>query len=156
TDVLGDDNVIESLPASAGRLKTVPPRALRAILRASRNLGTTLLRHRMEHVTGYAFAELPCPPPPSLRPASTLLAADPPFPIPCRSAGRPTVLAANGHSIALPHSKTLEEMIRSLNCGAAVSLSRRRGRVSPAVREALRFLLLRGAVEIHDARGSRE
>jgi len=144
---LGAENFIESLPSSAGRLRPAPPRALRALERASGNLAVSLLRRRMEQVTGFAFQHVPLPSAGRrLRPAS-LYVADRAFPIFWRTVGGTAIIAANGRSMALPRSKALRGMIQALNRGGAVSLSRRARAADPQLRKALRFLLFTGAVE---------
>jgi hypothetical protein len=82
---LGAENFIESLPASGTQLEALPPRARRAFARASNNLAMTLLRRRMEQVTGYAFEQIPRPPAGARLRASSIVAADPAFPIVYRS-----------------------------------------------------------------------
>lgn len=149
---LGADNYIESLPSSVGRIEALPSRARRAFARASRNLTLALLRRRMEQITGYAFDHIP--PAPVCRPlrASSIVAADPAFPILCQSVGGTAIVAANGRSIALPRSKAVREMVDALNRGVPVSLSRRTGAINAGTREALRFLLVSGALEMRRAR----
>ena len=151
---LGADNVIESLPASVGQLKAAPPRALRAFERASRNLAVSLMRHRMEQISGCAFAHVPLPSARGRIRASSLYAADRVFPIFWRSVGRVAIIAANGRSIALPRSKTLRRMISALNRGTPVSLSRRTRAANAHLRKALRFLMFTGAVETRGARAA--
>ena len=153
---LGAKNFVESLPSSVEQLEAAPPRALRALARASENLALALLRRRMEQVTGHGFEEIPLPPARGRLRASSVFAADPAFPIFCRSVGGTAIVAANDRSIALPRSKALTEMIDALNRGAPVSLSRRAGTVNPRLREALRFLLFSGAVETRRAGGALE
>jgi hypothetical protein len=153
---LGADNLIEALPSSIGQLRAAPPRALRAFERASRNVAVALLRRRMEQVAGYGFGHLPLPSTRGRLRASSLYAADRAFPILWRAVGGTVIIAANGRSIALPRSKALRGMLGALNRGAAVSLSRRTGAADPHLREALRFLLVTGAVEARPARGARE
>jgi 50S ribosomal protein L16 3-hydroxylase len=148
TRELGSDNFIDSLPSSVDRLRAASPRALRALDRASDNLALALLRRRMEQVTGYAFEHVPQPSAPSRVRASSYYAADPAFPIFCRSVGDTTIVAANGRSIALPRSKAVREAIDSLNRGTPISLSQRTGATHADVREALRFLLVSGGVEL--------
>jgi len=146
-DTLGADNFVESLPSSAAKLGGLRPRARRAFARASRNLTTTLLRHRMEHVTGYGFAHLPSPPANGRLRASRDVAVDPAFPIFYRSVGNTAIVAANGRSIALPRSKALRRTIDTLNRGDRVSLSKLAGAEAEGLRKALRFLVVSGAVE---------
>jgi hypothetical protein len=155
TRELGEANFIESLPASGAQLEALPPRARRALTRATGNLATTLLRRRMEQLTGYAFEHIPRPPD-RVRPrASSIVAADPAFPILYRSVGGTAIIAANGRSIALPRSKALQGMIDTLNRGAHFSLSQRTG-AAPHLREARRFLLVSGAVETRRTGAARE
>jgi hypothetical protein len=153
---LGAKNFVESLPSSVEQLEAAPPGALRALARASDNLALALLRRRMEQVTGHAFEEIPLPPARGRLRASSVFTADPAFPIFCRSVGGTAIVAANGRSIALPRSKALREMIDALNRGAPVSLSQRTGAVNAHLREALRFLLVSGAVETRRAGGALE
>jgi 50S ribosomal protein L16 3-hydroxylase len=153
---LGAENFVESLPSSVEQLEAAPPRALRAFARASEHLAVALLRRRMEQVSGHAFDQIPLPPASGRRRASSIVAADPAFPIFCRSVGGTAIVAANGRSIALPRSKALRGMIDALNRGAPVSLPQRTGAVNPHQREAVRFLLFSGAVETRRARGTLE
>jgi hypothetical protein len=153
---LGPDAFVDSLPSSVGRLKATPPRALRVFERASRNLAVTLLRRRMEQVTGYAFEHVPLPAARGRFRASGLYVADRAFPIVWRSIGGTAIIAANGRSIALPRSKTLRRMIDALNRGAPVSLSRRTDAADPYLREVLRFLVFTGAIETRRARVAHE
>jgi len=146
TRELGADNFIDWLPTSVDRLRAASPRALRALDRVSGNLAQALLRRRMEQVTGYGFEHVPQPSTPAPFRASSFYAADPTFPIFCRSIGDITIVAANGRSITLPRSKALRETIDSLNRGTAISLSQRTGTGHADVREALRFLLVSGGV----------
>jgi hypothetical protein len=148
---LGDERFIGSLPTLVERLEAASPRALRAFARASEHLPVALLRRRMEQVTGYAFEELPVPPARGRLRTSSIVAAEPGFPIFCRSVGRSTIIAANGRSITLPRSKDLQGLIDALNSGVPVSLATQTGGVTPRLREALRFLLLSGAVETRRA-----
>lgn len=147
TRELGADNFIDSLPSSVDRLRAASARALRALDRVSSNLAQALLRRRMEQVTGYAFEHVPQPPAPGRLRASSCYAADPAFPIFCRSVGDTTIVAANGRSIALPRSKAVHQAVDSLNRGTLMSLSQRTGAPGSDVREALRFLLVSGGVE---------
>ena len=153
---LGEDDVIESLPSSVDQLEAAPPRALRALDRASNNLARALLRRRMEQVTGYAFEHVPLPSARGRLRASSTYAADPVFPIFCRSVGGTAIVAANGRSIVLPRSQALQGMIGALNRGDPVSLSRRTDAGSPRLWEALRFLLGSGAVQTRRARSARQ
>lgn len=153
TRELGADNFIDSLASSVERLRAASPRALRALDRASGNLAQALLRRRMEQVTGYAFEHVPQPSAPRRLRASSLYAADPAFPIVCRSVGDTAIVAANGRSTVLPRSKAVQQMIDSLNRGTPISLSHANGAARSDAREALRFLLVSGAVEPSRARG---
>lgn len=153
---LGAENFVESLPCSVEQLEAAPPRALRAFARASENLALALLRRRMEQVTGHAFDQIPLPPARGRLRASSIVAADPVFPIFCRSVGATAIVAANGRSIALPRSKALRGMIDALNRGTPISLSQQTAAVNPHLREALRFLLFSGAVETRRAGGALE
>jgi hypothetical protein len=154
TRALGADNVAGPLPFSLGQIDAVPQRALRAFSRAADNLSVTMLRRRMEHVTAHAFAHLPQPPDCGRLRTSSSVAADPASAIFYRSDGRTAIIAANGRSIVLPGSKRLKQMIQALNRGAHVSLSdAAQGRVNGHLRDALRFLLSCGAVEIRRGRG---
>jgi 50S ribosomal protein L16 3-hydroxylase len=145
------DNFVDSLPASVERLEPPPPHALRAFARASANLATAVLRRRMEHITAHAFAHIPLPPRRRRLRVSSIVAADPAFPIFYRSLGRTALVAANGRSIAVPRSKALQSLIASLNRGARVSVSQRTGTVNPDLRKVLRFLMVTGAVDTHRA-----
>jgi hypothetical protein len=149
---LGADNVIESLPSSVEQLEAAPPRALRAIARASENLALALLRRRMEQVTGCAFERIPLPSARRRIRASSTFTSDPAFPIFRRAVGGTAIIAANGRSITLPQSKALEGMIDALNRGASISLSQGRRGVDSQLREAVRFLLFSGAVETRPRR----
>lgn len=147
TRELGADNFIDRLPTSVDRLRAASPRALRALERASGNLALSLLRRRMEQVTGYAFEHVPQPSAPAPFRASSFYSADPAFPIFCRTVGDATIVAANGRSITLPRSQAVREAIDSLNRGTPISLSQSRGSTHSEVRKALRFLLVSGGVE---------
>ena len=149
---LGLHNVVEPLPTSVEQLEAPPRRALRAFSRASDNLSLAMLRRRMEHVTGHAFADIPLPRVRDRLRASSVVAADPAFEIFYRSVGRTAVVAANGRSMTLPRSNALRQMIGALNRGAHVSLEEAgKGAVKQHLRSALRFLLFSGAVEIRRA-----
>lgn len=147
TRELGADDFVGPLPSSAAKLGGLPPRARRAFAQASRNLTTTLLRRRMEHVTGYGFAHLPSPPATGRLRASDIVAADPAFPIFYRSVGSTAIVAANGRSIALPRSKALQRMIDRLNRGDRMPVSKSTDTETDGRRKALRFLVVSGAVE---------
>jgi hypothetical protein len=149
---LGADNFIHTLPSSAARLEPLPPRVRKAMANATRNLSTTLLRRRMEQVSGYAFAHIPSPPAPARLPASSVITADPAFPIVYRAVGRTAIIAANGRSIAVPRSNALRAAIDALQRGSPVPLPRQARGGNPHVREALRFLLINGAAGASRAR----
>jgi 50S ribosomal protein L16 3-hydroxylase len=144
---LGADNVIGALPTSAEQMKAASPRALRTIQRVSANLPVTLLRRRLEQVTGYAFEHIPLPPARSQARTFKTVVVDPAFPILCRSVGGTAIVAANGRSITVPSSTALRGMIDALNGGVPVSLSQGTGPSDRHRREVVRFLLVSGALE---------
>jgi hypothetical protein len=155
TRLLGAENFVASLPSSVAQLEA-PRRAVRAFARAAGTLPLTLLRRRMEHVTGHAFTHIPLPPARGRLRASSIVAAHSASAIFYRSVGGTAIIAANGRSIVLPRSTALRGIVDALNRGTPVFLAQAaRGiRDTSDLRAALRFLLISGAVEIRRAGGA--